>query len=266
MAFSLIWLPDVLQDAGLKVSLVDGWRNRGFENRDIGTVMGVICHHTAGRMEGNMPSLRTLIKGTDKVPPPLSQLGLARDGTYFVVAAGLCNHAGRGEWQGITRGNTHFIGIEAENTGSPKKKPHLRDPWPAVQLDAYERGVAAILTHIRASPIMCCGHKEWAPSRKPDPALIDMPSFRLRVDAIMKGVAPRPRPPIPAQDTKGRPTLRRPSEGDLVKKIQTLLGVEVDGDFGPKTEAAVRQFQRDKGLVPDGIVGPLTWAALLGDS
>ena len=31
---------------------------------------------------------------------------------------------------------------------------------------------------------------------------------------------------------------------------------------GPKTEAAVREFQRSHSLVPDGIVGPKTWAAL----
>ena len=37
----------------------------------------------------------------------------------------------------------------------------------------------------------------------------------------------------------------------------------MDGDFGPKTEAAVRAFQKEKNLAVDGIVGPLTWAALV---
>jgi peptidoglycan hydrolase-like protein with peptidoglycan-binding domain len=36
----------------------------------------------------------------------------------------------------------------------------------------------------------------------------------------------------------------------------------VDGIFGPSTEAAVKNFQHDKGLTVDGIVGPHTWAAL----
>ena len=40
------------------------------------------------------------------------------------------------------------------------------------------------------------------------------------------------------------------------------VGVVVDGNFGAKTEAAVRAFQRERGLVPDGIVGPKTWAML----
>jgi peptidoglycan hydrolase-like protein with peptidoglycan-binding domain len=42
-----------------------------------------------------------------------------------------------------------------------------------------------------------------------------------------------------------------------------LLGFdEIDGVFGPKTTAAVKSFQQGEGLAPDGIVGPLTWAAL----
>ena len=52
--------------------------------------------------------------------------------------------------------------------------------------------------------------------------------------------------------------------GEQVKQVQSKVGVPVDGNFGPKTEAAVRAFQRDHSLVPDGIVGPETWAKLDG--
>jgi peptidoglycan hydrolase-like protein with peptidoglycan-binding domain len=37
---------------------------------------------------------------------------------------------------------------------------------------------------------------------------------------------------------------------------------QIDGSFGPKTAAAVNSFQKGEGLTVDGIVGPLTWAAL----
>ena len=39
----------------------------------------------------------------------------------------------------------------------------------------------------------------------------------------------------------------------------------VDGVAGPRTQAAVRQFQRDQGLTPDGVVGKRTLAALMND-
>ena len=260
MVFSLSWLAEVLEDAGLKVAEQPGWRTRG--RGDVGTTRGVMCHHTAGPATGIMPSLGIVTHGRSDLPGPLSQLCLGRDGTFFVVAAGRANHAGRGNWQGITTGNSSFIGIEAENTG--RANGRNADPWPAVQLDAYRRGVAAILTHIGANAIMCCGHKEYAlPSgRKIDPSF-DMNDFRQQVAAIMAGTAPHPTI-IPVADAEGRPTLRRGEQGDLVKQIQKKLGIDVDGIFGPATEAELRQFQRDHGLVPDGIVGPRTWATLEG--
>lgn len=57
-------------------------------------------------------------------------------------------------------------------------------------------------------------------------------------------------------------TIKKGSKGDEVKTLQRLLGVTVDGDFGPKTDEAVRHFQRMHDLVADGIVGAMTWAAL----
>ena len=48
------------------------------------------------------------------LPGPLAQLGLGRDGAYFVIAAGRAIHAGLGKFKGIVTGNSSFIGIEAE--------------------------------------------------------------------------------------------------------------------------------------------------------
>ena len=42
------------------------------------------------------------------------------------------------------------------------------------------------------------------------------------------------------------------------------FGIKADGIFGSETEGAVRQFQLDHNLYVDGVVGPVTWAALLG--
>ncbi|SFD98911.1 N-acetylmuramoyl-L-alanine amidase [Chitinophaga sp. CF118] len=255
MPYTLTWLPDILKKAGLKVAQVDGWEERGVS--EMGTVLGILCHHTATQKPGNMPSLNTLINGRTGLKGPLAQLGLGRDGTFYIVAAGKCNHAGVGIWQGISNGNTHFIGIEAENTG-------LADdfPWPEVQLDAYYRGVAAILKHIGKDASFCAGHKEYAlpKGRKPDPDL-NMDEFRKKVADILNGVTDPPVliPAVEPDGGAGRPTIKRGDNNDFVKIIQAKLDMEPDGNFGPKTEAAVRAFQRNHQLVPDGIVGPKCW-------
>ena len=256
MTYALAWMPDVLRAAGLKVATVDGWLTRG--RGDVGSTLGVLCHHTAGQPTGNMPALKRLVTGRSNLAGPLAQLGLGRDGTFYVVAAGLANHAGPGAWNGVTRGNRHLIGIEAENTGRSD------DPWPDVQMDAYRRGVAALLKHLNLSANACAGHKEWPlpRGRKPDPSF-DMQLFRNQVAAIMAGTAPV-RPPIAATEPEGlkRPTVRRGSTSELVRDVQRALGINADGQFGARTEAALRVFQRRHQLVPDGIVGPSTWRAL----
>jgi peptidoglycan hydrolase-like protein with peptidoglycan-binding domain len=255
MAYSLTWLSEVLLAAGLKVAEQPGWIDRG--TAEMGTVKGVICHHTAGPRMGNMPSLGIITNGRPDLNGPLAQLGLGRDGTYYLVAAGRANHAGSGTWQGITTGNSSFIGIEAENAGTPD------DPWPAVQLDAYRHGITAILNKIGANSSMCCGHKEYAlpVGRKTDPSFpFEMSQFRDEIASIAAGRTPA-LPLIPANDGLHL-TLRRGDSGDAVKLLQDKLGQGADGRFGPQTEVVVRDFQRGKRLVPDGIVGPKTWAAL----
>lgn len=253
MVYSLTWFPDIFDSAHLKYSEYPDWRNRG--RGDMGLVRGVMIHHTAGARTYNMPSLNLLVKGRSDLPGPLAQLGLGRDGTFYIIAAGRANHAGKGQWRGIKTGNSSFIGIEVENAGTAD------DPYPEVQMDALRRGVAAILRKIGADATMVCGHKEFAPDRKIDP-LWDLPPFREQVAQLLAGTAP-PARPIPAHDDQARPTLRRGARGAFVTRLQELLGISpTTGNFGPVTEARLRSAQRAGGVVPDGIAGPRTWALL----
>lgn len=87
---------------------------------------------------------------------------------------------------------------------------------------------------------------------------------------------PKPEPkPEPTSGTD-KPTIRKGSTGETVKKLQQnliSLGYDVgskgaDGKFGDQTEKAVKAFQHDhddsdgKALKIDGVVGKKTWAAI----
>jgi peptidoglycan hydrolase-like protein with peptidoglycan-binding domain len=61
------------------------------------------------------------------------------------------------------------------------------------------------------------------------------------------------------------PTLRLKSRGELVKKMQSgigLKGADVDGFFGENTKKALQEFQKSHGLAADGICGAQTWDAI----
>ena len=57
--------------------------------------------------------------------------------------------------------------------------------------------------------------------------------------------------------------LRKGDRGEEVRQLQGLLHVAQDGVFGALTEEALKAWQNENGLFPDGICGPKTWAKLL---
>ena len=142
------------------------------------------------------------------------------------------------------------------------------------QYFALVRCCAAINRRLAQTSARTIGHKEYAGSAqgKWDPGAIDMDILRGDIQAVIGLVpkpAPTPRPPVPVGQYADI-LLFRGSEGPQVAELQRRLKDEeyardlvVDGIFGPKTEAAVRAFQRQtRGLRVDGIVGPATSAAL----
>lgn len=93
----------------------------------------------------------------------------------------------------------------------------------------------------------------------------------LRYEGDGAGEGPKDPEPEPTK-LVGLPTLKRGDRGETVKAAQILLNGRdcsvgkwgADGDFGPATEAAVTAYQRRNGLEADGIIGPQSWASLLG--
>lgn len=169
----MMWLTDLAAAArtsGLRVVEVQGWQDRGVG--PMASVSSIIAHHTATGSDasGDYPTLRVVRDGRAGLGGPLSQLGLGRSGTVYVIAAGLCYHAGvvHQPWQA----NAHAVGIEAEHPGAGT-------PWPRVQYDAYVRLCSALAAHYRVPVSRVLGHKEVAKpvGRKSDPSF-DMTIFR----------------------------------------------------------------------------------------
>ena len=87
-----------------------------------------------------------------------------------------------------------------------------------------------------------------------------------------KGSSSTPKPSTPApKPATSKPVFsgvqRRGAKNTAVYQFQKQLQargwkIQVDGIFGVYTEVVVKKFQREKGLVVDGIVGEKTWAAI----
>ena len=58
--------------------------------------------------------------------------------------------------------------------------------------------------------------------------------------------------------------LKKGDNNEQVKQLQIKLGVDPVGNFGPKTEEAVKKYQAANGLTADGIVGDSTWNKIMG--
>jgi hypothetical protein len=165
-------IADRLRAAGLAVVEVDGWRERG---KDSAAFAGGVDHHTAGSNNGNAPSLEICTNGRSDLPGPLCNTLQGFDGTQYVIASGTANHAGSGSWHGLS-GNSSVYGMERENDGYSAARPGQHDlaarAWRAI-LHGGPRG--------NISAGMLCGHREWAPGRKPDFHDLDYGWFRDQV-------------------------------------------------------------------------------------
>ena len=183
------WLADVLkaQKPALKVRELDSWKLYG--HGDYKDLWGVMIHHTGNARE----TAESIRRGRPDLPGPLSNLHIGPDGTVTVVAAGVCWHAGRGEYPGIPTNNAnwHLIGIECAWPFDTSLTPatQSRERWPDPQIIAMRDSVAAILKRLGFGANRVIGHKEWAgrSQGKWDPGHLDMNWFRGEVTKALNG-------------------------------------------------------------------------------
>lgn len=171
-------LPAALRARGLTVELVPGWETRGSSSF---TPKGALCHWTAGpRGSKTRPSLNICTNGRSDLPGPLCNVYLDRNGIAVVVAAGRANHAGAGNWKGLT-GNSQLFGTEAEAAGADDFTPAQRASYPKVNAAFADLG--------KFGAGMVAGHSEFAlpKGRKVDINGYTMDQMRAQVAAILVG-------------------------------------------------------------------------------
>jgi peptidoglycan hydrolase-like protein with peptidoglycan-binding domain len=136
-------------------------------------------------------------------------------------------------------------------------------PWPLVKQGDRRFPVRSLqhLLRARGRPVDVDGI--FGPRTKA--AVQDLQrSEGLASDGI---VGPRTWPKLVVQ-------VKRGSKGDAVRAVQEVMKfhdqsngegapIHVDGMFGPRTDKWVRGFQKAVGTASDGIVGPITWRALV---
>ncbi len=181
-------MADVLRAGGLTVQEHPGWKTRTQTDGPFAP-RALIFHHDASAV-GPSPTVPAYLADTSH---PGAQLWVAYDGTWHTIAAGRMWHAGAGGGWGVIpaqAGNTFSVGVETDHTTG--------EPWPPAQLAAIIKGVAALCSHYGWDPaIAVCGHKEYAPLRKVDPAPMDMAWFRSQLAAIPSPPPPTGPPALP---------------------------------------------------------------------
>lgn len=169
---------DVLADAGCAVAENDttrGWQTRARSSGGFpATPLGIQWHHTASSTSP-ANDLSFMINGSQD--SPVGNLLLDRTGTFWPVAAGAANTAGKGGPLTLSRGtipvdqaNTRSFAFEVANNG-------VGEPWPTAQIDAYFAGSNALNAHFGNQPGDVFTHglgtgNGWT-NRKIDPAVAD---------------------------------------------------------------------------------------------
>lgn len=166
------WLPDVLHDAGVEFRVEQGAERRSSTRAGLTVIHGVVWHDTVTGLNWSDAQVRALLKsGNATTPGPLSQVGVARNGRWDLIAFGKCNHNGYGLWK------NDAIGLEFYNAGGD-----VGEINPEVQVESGIIGTAAILMHLGKNMDAVKGHKETDPGRKRDPHALNMNTIRARIE------------------------------------------------------------------------------------
>ena len=248
---------------------VAGVQDNGFGGSRHGqAINGVVIHHVAGTN-----GLAYVANANNRNSHP----------TYHIANSGAVTGIVHPERRPYSTGGTpdpNAVTFEIDNSS-------VGGEWP-VSSEAVESLIDVIVFHASQSPragkgfalnqkdvtqaeFFIAWHSQYKATACPGPFLKSQLDYIVsecnkRASSPTQPSAPKPSTPKPSAPSKPlvRKAIKLGSTGEAVKYVQTILGLKVDGQFGPITDKAVRAFQSANGLLVDGIVGPITYAALEG--
>jgi predicted heme/steroid binding protein len=176
---------DVARSTGRPV--VEAWSSH--DAGQMGTVVGPMLHHTGSTWSypaSKAPTLKTVREGRSDLQNSLSMYYIDYEGVIYCISEKISWHSGAGYWQGVTDGNGHYAGIEAESDGRQ---------WTPATVDSYKRLAAAILRKAGHSTAYAPRHADYAlpKGRKTDFSGLDSAAFLADVSAYIANPNPAPR-------------------------------------------------------------------------
>jgi hypothetical protein len=204
-------------------TVVEAWSS--WDKGAMGTVIAPMLHHTGSAWSWprlQAPTLKVVRDGRADLLNSLCMYYIDYAGVIYCISNRLSWHAGAGNWKGITDGNGHFAGIEAESDGQQ---------WTAATRESYIKLVAAILLKTGNDISWAPRHAEYAlpVGRKNDFSGMDAAAFKndaefLRVNGIQED---------DLNDEQNR----------MLTSVFSLLGA--DGAIGTKTEDSLAYVIRE---------------------
>jgi len=225
----------------------------------------ILIHHTATANTTDLSQAAAYSLARSIQRHHMDTNGWIDSGQHFTISRGGYVLEGRHRSLETLRGGTgvvtgaHCPGQNSQAIGIENEGTYTSVLPPAGQYDTIVAFCADICRAYGLAATEIYGHRDFRATSCPG----DL--FYSRLPQLRTDVA-RALGTTPPGDW---PTVRRGTTGERVRTIQYLLRqagqttVGVDGNFGSGTEAAVIAFQSAHGLTPDGVVGGLTWSALI---
>lgn len=253
-------LKEAMLDHGVErvsIELVEG---RGGAGWNADTHIATMAHHIVSRRsQGLTPFLNLCKKGRADLPGPLCNVYGGFDRVARIICMGWANHSGKGGPVTVEKGvipqnngRAYFLGTEFEGGLDP-------DDWRDEDHEFQARVLAAQLDWLGVTEKSHHEHKTWAPGRKSDRLGYTLSTARSRIATVLSQPKEEDMALLPMR--KGDGTGSRESKKSDVAWVQRMLnraygaGLTTDGNYGPKTSAAIAKYLPDPNVNGDTFTG-----------